>query len=133
MKEKTEKKDLRQFGIVLGIILLVIGLVHYFKEHVNVYPYLFGFGVLFLLIGLVYPPLLKPIYIVFRKVTHAIGWFNTRVILILVYYLILTPIGLVMQLFRHDPLRKKQEKDVETYWIKRENITSAKESLERQF
>lgn len=133
MNKKIEKKDLRQFGIILGIILLAIGSLHYFKGHFNVYPYLLGFGGMFLVAGLICPAILKPFYIVFAKVAHAIGWFNTRVILILVYYLILTPIGLVMRILRHDPLKKKQEKGLETYWVKRENTISAKESFEKQF
>jgi len=132
MKETTTK-DLRQFGIVLGIILGVIGGIHYLKGNYNVYPWFFGFGAAALVLGAAAPGTLKVPFKVFTRVAHAIGWFNTRVILILVYYLLLTPIGLVMRLFGKDLLDLRIEKDAQSYWLPRPHSSAPRESLEKQF
>ena len=132
MKEPTQK-DLRQFGITLGIILAVFGGIHYLKDNTSIYPWFAVFAVLAVFLGAFTPRTLKPVYFVFLKIAHAIGWFNTRVILVLVYYVLLAPIGLVMGVFKNDPLNRKLEKDAETYWIKRHNLTAGKEDLEKQF
>jgi ABC-type glycerol-3-phosphate transport system permease component len=132
MKE-VSVKDLRQFGIVLAIILGVIGGIHFLKGHASAYPWFWGFGASALIMAVFIPRILKPIYIVFTKIAHAIGWFNTRVILILVYYAILTPIGILMKVFGRDALNRKIDKSAESYWIKRQTVIPVKESLEKQF
>jgi len=132
MKE-IKIKDLRQFGLVLGGILGLFGTIHFFKGHFKVYPWFFGVGGVSLSLAIIVPIALKPFFIVFTKVAHAIGWFNTRVILAIVYYLILTPIGLVMRLFGKDPLNRRVDKTKETYWTPKPAPVSLKESLEKQF
>ena len=133
MKKETTTKDLRQFGIVLGLILGVIGGIHYLKGHEHSYPWLFAAGAVSIMLGVLTPGVLKPAFTVFTKVAHAIGWFNTRVILALVYYILLTPIGLIMRLFGKDLLNVKIRKEEKSYWIRRPNTAATKETLERQF
>jgi len=70
---------------------------------------------------------------VFTKAAHAIGWFNTRVILILVYYLLLTPTGLIMKLCGKDLLDRKIDRGCQSYWRERKNITATVEGLGKQF
>jgi hypothetical protein len=132
-KNKNDKKDLKQFGITLGLILALLGTIQYFKHHISIYPWFFLFSVLSILLGIIAPALLRPIYKLFIKLTHAIGWFNTRVILIICYYIILTPTGLVMRLLGKDFLDKKIEKSVDSYWIKKDRFAPNKETLEKQF
>ena len=132
-KKETTKKDLRQFGLVLALILGLIGYLQLRKGHVNVYPWLCYAGGMSLIFGILLPGVLKPVFIVFTHVAHAIGWFNTRVILILVYYLILTPIGLLMRVFGKDILDQRLDGDASSYWIKRSRSRADKISLEKQF
>ncbi len=132
MKE-IKIKDLRQFGIVLGLILGAFGLIHFLKGHVNAYPWFWGVGAGALVLGVLVPRALKPVFIVFTKVAHGIGWFNTRVILILVYYLLVMPIGLIMRVFKKDPLDRRIDKEAGSYWVKREHAEVTVESLEKQF
>ena len=61
-------------------------------------------GAAFAIAAVVYPKALLPLYRPWMKLAEALGWLNTRIILILVFYLIVTPIGLVMRLFRRSPL-----------------------------
>jgi saxitoxin biosynthesis operon SxtJ-like protein len=132
-KKKITKKDLKQFGLVLGGILFVIGFVHFRKENVHVYPWLWSIGVLSIFLSIFIPKALKPLFVVFTKIAHIIGWVNTRIILTLIYYVVITPIGLVLRLVGKDLLDLKIEKEKESYWIERTKVSATKESLEKQF
>lgn len=86
-----------------------------------------------LLSALAAPNLLKPVYKVWMKIAHAIGWFNTRVLLTLIYYVIFTPIGLLARAIGKDLLNTKLEPEATTYWIPREKKEVPPEDYERQF
>ena len=132
-KKETTVKDLRQFGLVLALILAVFAFLHFRKGHEHAYLWFAGFSAASLAAGVFFPGALAPVFRVFTKVAHALGWFNTRVILIVVYYCLLTPIGLVMRLFGKDLLDKRMTRHEKTYWRKRPVLSPAKESMEKQF
>ena len=132
-KKETTVKDLRQFGLVLALILAGFAFLHFRKGHEHAYLWLAGFSAVSLAAGVFFPAALAPVFRVFTRVAHALGWFNTRVILIAVYYGLLTPIGLLMRLFGKDLLDKKMTRHEKTYWRKRPVLSPAKESMEKQF
>ncbi|MFH1664822.1 MAG: SxtJ family membrane protein [Candidatus Omnitrophota bacterium] len=125
-------RDLRQFGLVLGIVLSGIGFLHFRKDHMTVSSWLFGMGGVSLLAAVIRPCLLRAVYAVFSKVARIIGWVNTRIIIIFVYYLIVTPIGLIMRFFGKDPLPRKIDRRAESYWVKRDNA-GVGSHLKKQF
>jgi hypothetical protein len=73
----------------------------------------------FLLTGFFATPVLRPVYIGWMKFAFALAWVNTRIILGVSYYVVLTPIGLVMRLFGKDFLSERIDRSASTYWIKR--------------
>jgi len=113
--EIPDKKGLREFGLVTGA--LFVGLFGLF------FPWLFGLaypywpwilaGVLWAL-ALVIPNGLKWIYQGWMSIALVIGWINTRIILALVFYLIITPMGSIMRLFGKNPVKNKPS-DSESY------------------
>jgi hypothetical protein len=68
------------------------------------------------LIGAASRTLLRHVYIGMSYVTYPVGFVVSYVVLALVYFLALTPIGLTMRLFRHDPLSRKFEPGATSYW-----------------
>jgi len=132
-KKRDESKDLRQFGMVLASILIVFGAIHFLKHHIILAQWFCGIGLIVLFLGVLAPRMLKNVYAVFLKVAHAIGWFNTRVILILIYYVVLTPIAIVVRICGKDLLNRKIEKSVSSYWSTRQSTKPTKEQLEKQF
>ena len=132
-KKRDELKDLRQFGIALAAMLTVFGAIHFLKQHTILAQWFCGVGLAILCIGLSAPRMLKHVYAVFLKVAHAIGWFNTRVILILIYYAILTPIALIVRISGKDLLNRRIEKNISSYWAIRQSAKPTKEQLEKQF
>ncbi len=133
MKNDWGKKDLREFGTVLALILAILSFLHFRKGNENLFMWFAGFSGAALISALIFPVLLSPVFRIFLRVAHAIGWFNTRVILIAVYYLILTPIGLVMRFLGKDILDKNFNRPSDTYWRKRAVISADRESLEKQY
>jgi len=128
---KTENKDLRSFGITIGIILIIIGIFLFFKEkeYYQVFIYvavpLIGFG-------LIIPIILKPIYIVWMVFAIILGWIMTRLILSLLFYLIITPIGIVLKISGKQFLKLKIT-DQKSHWNYRNSKIEASQDYEKQF
>ena len=129
---KTDKKDLKSFGVTIGIILLLIAgfLFYKEKESFQIFVYIAG---TFIGFGLIIPIILKPIYIVWMVFAVFLGWFMTRVILSLLFYVIITPIGLIMRTFGKDFLDVKKESVQGSYWNKRDSNVEQNQNYEKQF
>ena len=129
---KSEKSDLRKFGIIIGLILLVIAGFLFWKEKES-FQILLTFGVIFFFLGIAIPFILKPIYWVWMILATIIGWIMTRVILSLLYFLIVTPIGLISRIFGKQFLELKWNKSSNTYWNYRSVSVPEKYKYEKQF
>ena len=72
-------------------------------------------------LGLIVPALLVPFYKVWmRYVTAPLGFVNTRIILGIVFFLVLTPMALIARVFGKDRLRRAPLPKGESYWVPRE-------------
>jgi multisubunit Na+/H+ antiporter MnhG subunit len=132
-KKEVTKKQLRTFGIALSIFLGGIGLIHFFKEHTPQNLWFWGAAGVVFLTTLSVPILIKPIYRVALFIAHILGWINTRIILGLIYYLLFTPVSLIMKLISRDALNRKFEKEAKSYWNIRDRTPKPKEQYLRQF
>ncbi len=129
----TDKKELRKFGFIIGIgMALMFGLMIplIFSKPFHIWPWI-TFAV-FSFFALTLPTCLKPIYVAWMTVGHIIGNINARIILIIIFYLLITPIGLLVKIFQGDPLEKKIDPTLKSYRIFSEN-ESYKERMERPF
>ncbi len=126
------KKSLKKFGITMGIAFLVITFVILIRARHNVIPAL-AVSLAFFISASLFPSVLKPIYILWMKLAFVLGWINARLILIIIFYLLFTPIGLIMRLFRADLLDRKIEKNKDSYWKRREKKAFNPVDYERLF
>jgi hypothetical protein len=112
-------KELRQFGFVVGGVVTVIGLwpVVFRSESPRLWAMILG-GLLIVL-GAVVPRSLKQVYHGWMKVGHVLGSINTRIILGIIYYLLITPMGLIMRLIGKDSLHRAFAQDAATYRVVR--------------
>ena len=129
---KSKKSDLRNFGITVGIILLIISGFLFWKEKESFQILLF-FGITLFILGIAIPFILKPIYWVWMIFATILGWIMTRVILSLLFYIIVTPIGLIPRFFGKQFLELRWDKSKESYWNFRTNEHLKKENYEKQF
>ena len=124
-------KDIKSFGITIGIILFIIsGLLMYSGK--ESYQLIAIAASIFIGLGLILPVLLKPIYFVWMTFAAILGWVMTRVILSLVFYLIMTPIGLLTKLLGEDFLALKKIKS-DSYWNYRDSSEELNQNYEKQF
>lgn len=137
-KIKPDRKDLRKFGITIAIVLGLLGSLALYKGS-GKYLGFWGIGGLFLVLGLLLPELLKPIHKAWMALALILGWINTHIILGLIFFLIFTPIGLILRLMGKDLLDQKfpqpgtgSGSDL-TYWKKREKNSKDKVRYERMF
>jgi saxitoxin biosynthesis operon SxtJ-like protein len=84
----------------------------------------------FLLAGLIAPRSLSGIYAVWMRIGEALAWINTRIILTLIFFLVVTPTGLVMRLFGRSPLDPRRRRSAASYW---DDVSYRDRHLENQF
>ena len=100
------------------------------KETYQTFFYLTG---AFIGLGLIIPIILKPVYLVWMVFAVILGWFMTRVIITLLYYIILTPISIIFRIFGKDFLQLKINNDKSSYWIERKSDIELNQDYEKQF
>ncbi len=127
---KKEKRDIRIVFLIFSAIFGVFAWRHY--PSIASYV-LMGLILIMLPIIAFSPIILRPVFKLWLKVAHAIGWFNTQVLLTVVFVLTFIPTGLIMRLFRKDPMKRKLLAEG-TYWEPYElEGLKDKSRYERQF
>lgn len=129
---KGDKSDWKKFGITMGIILTIIGFFLLWKRNNN-YDYILYLAVAFFTTGLILPSILKPVYKIWMALSVVMGFIMTKVIMVIIFYLIVTPIGLVASLTGKKFLDMKIDKSATSYWIAREKTNKLKSDYEKQF
>lgn len=128
---KADAKTLKQFGLILSVILFVLGAVAFLRGHRH-YQIEWPLGAASLIISLAAPRLMVFVYRPWMMVAEIISWVVLRIILGIFFYLILTPVRLIMTLLKKDILDQTIDRKAETYWKPRTDIRT-KERYERLF
>jgi hypothetical protein len=129
---KSEKRDLRNFGITIGIALGVLAGLLWWKEK-DTYTIFIILSLAFVFFGLLLPALLKPLQKAWMTLAVIMGWFMTRVILSILFYLVFTGIGVGSRLFGKQFLDLKTDNSRKSYWKYRQSEPFNKNKYERQF
>ena len=130
---KSGRGQLRQFGITIGVVLVLLSGIFFLKGK-DLYTSLLAISLIFLFLGLICPKVLKPIQKVWMSLAIVIGWFMTRLIMIILFFLIVTPIGIIGRLLKKQFLDlgfKKDNKD--SYWIPHSAAADDIARYEKQF
>jgi len=128
---KSGKKELREFGLTIGIILVILGSVALWRSK-PIFPYFLSVGIIFVTLGLASPNILKPFQRAWMTFSIIIGFFMSRLILTILFYLVITPIGTLAKIFGKDILDQRIDRKSESYWKER-TVTVKKESYENQY
>ncbi len=129
---RLSPKELRRFGFTVAIPLAVLAAVGAWRGHTNLPAVLASLAVALGGLAFMAPHWLRPVHTYWMRGADALGWFNTRVLLGVVYFLVMTPTGMVMRLVGRDPLDRRL-KDRQTYWIARESQPDRRGGMERRF
>tara|TARA_B100000575_G_C22649708_1_gene399053 strand:- start:104 stop:514 length:411 start_codon:yes stop_codon:yes gene_type:complete len=128
---KSSRKDLKNFGVTIGFILLMIGAFLFVREK-DSFIYFSSIGLIFIGLSIITPTVLKPAYKIWMTFAVIIGWVMTRVILSVLFYLIISTIGIFARLVGKDFLNLKS-KNNESYWNIRNKEYEFNQDYEKQF
>ncbi len=109
-------KVLRQFALVWLLLFLALGCYNLSRAGYKTQGTILLIIALPGMVGLIWPIVIRPIYQLAVLVTFPIGWMVSQTVLILMFYGILTPLGLVLRCVRSDPLTRKKQANSTTYW-----------------
>ena len=127
-ENKIEMSSNKSFGIVFFVVFLIISLFPLLKGEKIIFSLLI-ISIVFLILGLLNSKILFPINKLWFKFGIILSSIISPIIMGIIYFLILTPIGLLMRLFGKDILNLKWNKK-NTYWI---NKTGPKSKMKNQF
>jgi hypothetical protein len=132
MAGSLSKSELRKFGLTVGTAFAVFGAISWWRGHELPPRVLWTLAGLLIVPGLIAPSILGPVQRGWMAFAMVLGHINTRIILTALYYLVMTPVGLVMRLFR-DPLDRSLKDTRDSQWIRREREPVDVARYERQF
>ena len=119
----------KSFGILFFIVFFLIGIWPLFNgEVLRIWP--IPIALIFLVLGLINSKILTPLNLIWVKFGELLGKIIAPIVMALVYFLVLTPISLILRLIKKDILKLKILKKTESYWIKREKKIG---SMKKQF
>ncbi|MGK9368794.1 SxtJ family membrane protein [Melioribacter sp. Ez-97] len=116
---KPDKKTIKKFPVIFGIILSLIYLYFLFFEGSS-YNILLVTAIISGLAFLLPVRVIAPFYKMWMTIAVFLSYFMSRFILVVLFYFIVTPIGLLLRLFGKDFLDLKIDKAKKSYWNKRE-------------
>lgn len=112
-------KDLKTFALIWSLIFLLVGIYPLFTDNpARVWAMVLMLA--FLMIAFINPSLLNSFYKIWVKLGEFIGSIISKVIMIILFYGMFTPIAFILKLLNKDLLKKKLDKNKSSYWIKRE-------------
>lgn len=119
MEKAATRKELRQFGLLVGGVFTVIGLWPLIFRGEPLRLWAIGLGGSLIVLGAILPQVLAPIQKGWMWVGHVLGWINTRILLTIVFYGLVTPIGIVFRLMGKDSMRQTLDESSTTYRVVR--------------
>ena len=119
MKEEITSKKLRSFGLTVGGVFTLIALWPAIARHDEPRWWIAAVAAFFLLPALIFPKSLLWVHKGWMAFGHVMGWINTRIILGAIFYVIVTPIGILRSWMGKDPMGRRLRPDLDTYRIVR--------------
>lgn len=127
-------KQLNQFGFVWLGFLSFFGIMAWFKfDEPSLAKGLWVAAIVVPVIGWSAPAFMRLVFLGMSYAAWPIGFVVSHLVLALVYYLVMTPIGLVMRLFGYDPMTRQRDPDGGSFWIARTGRDDGPETYFRQF
>ena len=128
MQKNIKLPSNRNFGIVFFIVFLIIALWPVLKQNeIRIWSLIISF--IFFVLGLINSRLLTPLNKLWFKFGILLGNIIAPIIMGIVFFLVVTPTGLIMRFFRKDILKLKKNSN-DSYWINKDNTNS---SMRNQF
>lgn len=129
---KIEQGSERGFGLVFAAVFLIIFLFPLIRHGTSHY-WALATAAAFAVAAFAAPRVLKPLNTLWFKFGMLLGAVIAPLVMMIIFFLVVTPIGLLMRLFGKDPLRLKRTGNEKTYWIARARDANNPSSMKNQF
>jgi len=130
--EPTPTSSDRSFGLTVGGILTIIGLMPLLKGRPARWPAL-GPGATLLLLAPTRPSLLHLGNLLWTRLGFLLNRFVSPVVIGMMFYLVFTPVGFLFRRLGKDPLRLRFDRKSKSYWIARQHRAPDDDSMANQF
>jgi len=121
----------RKFGLLVGGAFLVLALVSQLRHHPGRVPWLAAPGFLLVAAAMVRPTWLGPIYRAWMALGHALSRVTTPILMGLIFFLVITPIGVMLRLAGRSPIPARGPR--RGRWVPRSSAKDQRAAMERQF
>jgi multisubunit Na+/H+ antiporter MnhG subunit len=125
-------KAVKKTGLTVGVVLILVSLLLWYHGK-NSFMYFSSVGGLLVILSFIATPVLRPFHRLWMMLALLMGFVMSRVILTLLYFLVLTPIGLLAKIVGKKFMPLGFHKNASTYWEKRENPVKQQIDYDRQF
>ena len=122
----------RKSALLVAAVLLSVAAWNLYRGRTTVVVIFGTLGGVLLVVGLLIPPAARVFHTSWMGLAALLGHVNSRVLLTLMYYVAVTPYGLVSRLVGRDPLRRRAPRG-ESYWVERKRTRQERERFERLF
>jgi len=127
--DKIKISSNRSFGLLFFVVFLIVSLWPLTHEgSIRIWSVIVS--AVFLILGLINSRLLTPLNVLWFKLGMILGAIISPIVMGIVFFLVVTPTGLILRIMGTDLLNKKYDKEKETYWIKRNASIG---TMKRQF
>ena len=121
--------SIRSFGIIFFLFFVIIALYPILNNHnIRIWSLIVGF--IFLFLGIVKSPILKPLNFIWFKFGLFLGKFISPIVMGIVYFVVVFPTSLLLKLFKKNYLNIKYERNRISYWV---TIKDKNTSMKDQF
>ncbi len=128
----TGTRDLRRFGLLFGGLGLALA-GYWWWQNTTYWWAPALWAALFAGTGILAPSLLRPLHAGWMKFAQFLGWLNTRILLTLFFYMVITPVAIILKVFRKELLEEYRGKPAATYWKRRPDVVVEKSRYENLF
>ena len=124
-KRKTTRSDLKWFGLIVAACFGILGAISRLRGHPAAADTLWIIGGAMTVMYYALPPVQPLIYDIWMGITYPIGWAVSHLMLIIMFFGIITPVAVVMRLFGRDPLHRTFDRSSDDYWVLHDPGTNA--------
>ncbi|MBT59751.1 MAG: hypothetical protein CL393_09545 [Acidiferrobacteraceae bacterium] len=120
----------RSFGLLFFLVFFTIALWSFRGDFDQIKILPFFISLIFLILGLINSNLLTPLNRLWHYLGIILGMIVSPIVMAAIFFLVVSPIGLIMRLLGKDLLKLKTNKNIKSYWISRDKIKS---TMKNQF
>ena len=121
INKHPSRKELLWFGLLFLLFFGIIGGLIYWKFQAPTVAYRIWIGAAVVAgIYFIFPPVRRPLYLAWMYAAFPIGLVISSLVMVLIFYAVVTPIGLILRLMGRDSLCRALDPGADTYWTERD-------------